>query len=392
MHGEHTPRLGAELEREEIRHYSRHLMIPEIGCHGQRRLKGARVLLVGVGGLGSPAALYLAASGVGAIGIVEFDQVEVSNLQRQVLYGLSSVGMSKGVAAAARLADLNPHVHVVHHETRLNAENALELIRQYDVVVDGTDNFPTRYLVNDACVLAGKPNVYASIFRFEGMLSVFNHAGGPCYRCLYPEPPPPGFSPSCAEGGVFGVLPGIMGTMQAAEVIKLITGVGRTMEGRLLQFDATEMRFRELNIARDPDCPICGDAPTQRHLIDYATFCGVSATVVESNESSAPELLQAQRLAGLLQSSNSIQLIDVRSANEFEIVHLDGALLMPLDELEESMHLLDRAIPVVCYCKSGVRSMTAARCLLTHGFSQVYSLEGGIAAWARDVAPATVIY
>ncbi|HET6434551.1 MAG TPA: molybdopterin-synthase adenylyltransferase MoeB, partial [Xanthomonadaceae bacterium] len=294
-----TARLGEELRREEIRHYSRHLIIPEIGSEGQRRLKGARILLVGAGGLGSPAGLYLAAAGVGRLGIVDFDAVEVSNLQRQVLFGTGDVGLPKVERAAARLAAMNPHIEVVEHALRLDASNAIALVADYDLVVDGTDNFATRYLVNDACVLTGTPNVYASVFRFEGLLSVFNHDGGPCYRCLYPSPPPPGFAPSCGEGGVFGVLPGIMGSLQAAEAIKLVTGVGRPMSGRLLRFDAGEMDFREFEVRRDPACPLCGDQRTQHGLVDYEAFCGVAPERI-ATDGVQPRRVSAGWLSGRL--------------------------------------------------------------------------------------------
>ncbi len=380
---------AAELERDEILHYSRHLIIPEVGVAGQRRLKGARVLLVGAGGLGSPASQYLAAAGVGTIGIVDFDVVDSSNLQRQILYTTADVGRSKLEAAAARLRAMNPMIEIVPHAVRLDAENALEIVRDYDLVVDGTDNFATRYLVNDACVLLGKPNVYASVFRFEGLLSVFALEGGPCYRCLYPEPPPPGLAPSCAEGGVFGVLPGIMGTLQAAETIKLITGVGRPMRGRLLRFDAAAMEFREFEVQRDPACPLCGDEPTQRGLADYAAFCGGPAPAEEAGQ---PAGISAEELKRTLDSGTTIQLLDVRSSSEFEIVHIGGATLIPLDELEERFSELDPAARTVCYCKTGIRSARAAQILKDRGFADTASLEGGIAAWAEKVDASARIY
>jgi sulfur-carrier protein adenylyltransferase/sulfurtransferase len=378
-----------ELERDEILHYSRHLIIPEVGVSGQRRLKGARILLIGAGGLGSPAAQYLAAAGVGTIGIVDFDIVDASNLQRQVLYTTADVGRAKLEAAAARLQAMNPMINVVQHAVRLDAENALEIVGGYDLVVDGTDNFATRYLVNDACVLLGKPNVYASVFRFEGLLSVFALDGGPCYRCLYPEPPPPGFAPSCAEGGVFGVLPGIMGTLQAAEAIKLITGVGRSMRGRLLRLDAAAMEFREFEVARDPACPLCGDRPTQTALVDYDAFCsGPAATEkVEAPAGVSPEWLRSA-----LETGADIQLIDVRGANEFEIVRIEGARLLPLDELEDRADELDRSTRIVCYCKTGLRSARAVGLLTERGFGDVASLEGGIVAWAETVDASAKIY
>jgi len=378
-----------ELERDEILHYSRHLIIPEVGVSGQRRLKGARILLVGAGGLGSPAGQYLAAAGVGTIGIVDFDVVDASNLQRQVLYTTADVGRPKLEAAAARLRAMNPMVQIVPHATRLEAENAMEIVAGYDLVVDGTDNFATRYLINDACVLLGKPNVYASVFRFEGLLSVFALDGGPCYRCLYPEPPPPGLAPSCAEGGVFGVLPGIMGTLQAAEAIKLITGVGRSMRGRLLRLDAAAMEFREFEVARDPECSLCGDRPTQTGLADYAAFCsgGLVAEEVEEPAGVSPEWLKRA-----LDGGANIQLIDVRSANEFEIVRIDSARLIPLDELEERADELDRGAKLICYCKTGIRSARAARLLKERGFGDVASLEGGMVAWAEAIDASAKIY
>lgn len=395
-----TSRLGDELNGDEVRHYSRHILIPEIGRQGQRLLKGARVLLVGVGGLGSPAGLYLAAAGVGTIGLVEFDDVDVSNLQRQVLYTSADVGQPKIERAAARLRAMNPHVDVVLHRQRIDAANALSIVEGYDVVVDGTDNFATRYLINDACVLLGKPNVYASVFRFDGLLSVFGHADGPCYRCLYPSPPPPGFAPSCAEGGVFGVLPGVLGALQAAEAIKLITGVGTPMAGRLLSWDAGEMKFREFVVRRDPHCPLCGEQRTQHELIDYVQFCsgGATANAVAHPAATAgdpnlePKRITPQWLADRLQARAALQLVDVRGANEYEIVHIEGARLLPLDEFSELLDQLDPDAPVVCYCKSGARSATAARLLIERGFRDVASLDGGILAWARDIDAAAAVY
>jgi adenylyltransferase/sulfurtransferase len=383
--------FGAELSRQEIQHYSRHLIIPEVGIDGQRRLKGARVLLVGAGGLGSPAGLYLAAAGVGTIGIVDFDTIDVSNLQRQILYSMADVGASKLECAVARLKAMNPHIQVVPHPQRIDAGNALELLGQYDLVVDGTDNFPTRYLINDACVLLGKPNVYASVFRFEGLLSLFNHDGGPCYRCLYPDPPPEGFAPSCAEGGVFGVLPGIMGALQAAEAIKLLTGVGSNLKGRLIRFDALDMQFKEYSIARDPECCLCGDRPTQHGLIDYAAFCGVG-TGATADESTAPRLVDPLQLKARLDSRAPLQLIDVRSVEEFRIARIEGARLIPLDELEAKVDSLDPAVPLICYCKSGIRSARAARYLMSRGYGDVSSLAGGLLSWTKEIEHASAIY
>lgn len=393
-HGtEQSGRPLEDLTRDEIRHYSRHIIIPEIGSAGQKRLKNARVLLVGAGGLGSPAAQYLAASGVGTIGIVENDSVDVSNLQRQVLYTSGDVGRPKLDAAAARLTAMNPHIRIVPHHVRLDSSNAMQLVADYDIVVDGTDNFATRYLINDACVLSGKPNVYASVFRFEGMLSIFGYPGGPCYRCLYPEPPPPGFAPSCAEGGVFGVLPGTMGVLQAVETIKLITGVGRPMVGRLLRFDATEMSFRELELRRDPECCICGQHPTQTALVDYAHFCGIGVDVQgDEADASRIERVTPAWLQQRLGETAPVQLVDVRTFNEYQIVKIDGSLLIPVDEIEEHVHTLDRNIPIVCYCKSGIRSMRAAVFLAERGFRDVVSLDGGIEAWTRDIEKTDAVY
>ena len=383
---------GPDLSRDEIRHYSRHIIIPEIGSEGQRKLKAARVLLVGAGGLGCPAAQYLASSGVGTIGIVEHDTVDVSNLQRQVLYTTDDVGRPKLEAAKARLTAMNPHIKIVQHECRIDADNAMSLVADYDIVVDGTDNFATRYLINDACVLSGKPNVYASVFRFEGMLSVFNLEGGPCYRCLYPEPPPPGFAPSCAEGGVFGVLPGTMGLLQAVEAIKLITGIGRSMGGRLLRFDAMDMSFRELELKRDPACCLCGAHPTQTTLVDYAAFCG--AGIHDEGSADAPPVKRVtpEWLENRLAQEPAVQLVDVRSANEYGMVRIDGAISMPVDELEAHLHRLDRNVAVVCYCKSGIRSARAAALLVERGFRDVVNLDGGIQAWTRDIERTDAIY
>lgn len=392
MDGERD-RQAADLSREEIRHYSRHIIIPEIGSDGQKKLKNAKVLLVGAGGLGSPAAQYLAASGVGTIGIVEDDTVDVSNLQRQVLYTANDVGRPKLEAAALRLTAMNPHIRIVPHHLRLDSSNAMAIVADYDIVVDGTDNFATRYLINDACVLSGKTNVYASVFRFEGMLSVFGRADGPCYRCLYPEPPPPGFAPSCAEGGVFGVLPGTMGVLQAVETIKLITGVGRPMVGRLLRFDAMDMRFVELDVRRDPHCNLCGPEATQKGLVDYASFCGLIPQEDEALDAAqAVGKVSPHWLQDRLAQGSRLQLVDVRTVNEHQIVRIDPSILLPVDEIEEHVHALDRDIPVVCYCKSGIRSARAAAFLVERGFADVSSLEGGIEAWVRDIEKSDALY
>jgi len=376
-----------ELSHAEILRYSRHLILPEVGPGGQRRIKAARVLLVGAGGLGSPAALYLAAAGVGTIGLVDFDVVDATNLQRQILHGTGVVGRPKLESAEARLQDLNPHVHVETFPVRLTSENALEILRDFDVVVDGTDNFPTRYLVNDACVLLGKPNVYGSIFRFEGQASVFHAAAGPCYRCLYPEPPPPGLVPSCAEGGVLGVLPGIIGSIQALETLKLILGAGDTLVGRLVLFDALKFRFRELTLHKDPDCPVCGSHPSVRDLIDYEAFCGIGAAPAYLG----PEIT-ATDLARDLRENPDLELVDVREMREWEICRIPGARLIPLGQLPERLSELNGHTEIVTHCHKGVRSMRALEILRAAGFSKVRSLRGGIDAWATEVDPSVPRY
>lgn len=374
------------LSQEELLRYSRHLILPEVGLAGQRRIKAASVLVIGAGGLGSPLALYLAAAGVGRIGIVDFDVVDESNLQRQVLHGTSSVGRPKLESAVARLADLNPNVRVDEHETRITSENALDLMRPYDVVVDGTDNFPTRYLVNDACVLLGKPNVYGSIFRFEGQASVFDARVGPCYRCLYPDPPPPGLVPSCAEGGVLGVLPGVIGVIQGIETLKLILGVGETLVGRLLLFDALAMRFRELKLRKDPACPICGEDPTIRELIDYEQFCGITP-VEAATESAARWEVDAREVQARRARGEDFDLVDVREPHEFEIAHIEGARLIPLNSLPARLSELDSSREIVLHCHHGQRSMRALEYLYSSGFRKLKNLRGGIDSWSRDVDP-----
>ncbi|HSW30658.1 MAG TPA: molybdopterin-synthase adenylyltransferase MoeB [Longimicrobiales bacterium] len=376
----------ADLTRGELLRYARHLALPRVGLAGQRRLKEARVLCVGAGGLGSPLALYLAAAGVGTLGLVDADVVDLTNLQRQILYGTRDVGRAKLDSAADRLRDVNPHVEVVRHHTRLTSDNALEIVAGYDVVVDGTDNFPTRYLVNDACVLAGKPNVYGSVFRWEGQASVFAMPGGPCYRCLFREPPPPGLVLDCAEGGVLGVLPGIIGSLQAMETVKLILGVGETLAGRLLLFDALDMTWREVTVRRNPACPVCGDHPTQTGLIDYELFCGVT----RAPEGGPPvSELEPVRVLRLLGGDTPPTLVDVREQREWQVGSLGsrGALLVPLAELAGRMAEIPRDRAVVLYCRSGQRSLTAARHLLEAGYAEVYNLQGGLLAWARDVDP-----
>ncbi|MEJ2203496.1 MAG: molybdopterin-synthase adenylyltransferase MoeB [Gemmatimonadota bacterium] len=381
-----------ELNRSELLRYARHLALPQVGLEGQRRLKSARVLCVGAGGLGSPLALYLAAAGVGTLGLVDFDVVDITNLQRQLLHGTRDVDRPKLDSAADRLADVNPHVHVVRHEARLTSENALAILADYDVVVDGTDNFPTRYLVNDACVMLGKPNVYGSVFRWEGQASVFSTPGAPCYRCLFREPPPPGLVPNCAEGGVLGVLPGIIGSLQAMETVKLLLGVGETLAGRLLIFDALEMSWREVRLRRNPDCPVCGDEPTQTGLIDYEVFCGMMPAPGEEAGRPVPEL-DALETRTRLVAENPPFLLDVREPWEWSLGNLEalGARLIPLGDLSRRRQEVPRDRPVVVYCRSGQRSETAARQLLEDGYPEVYNLQGGALAWARDVDPDLVV-
>ena len=377
-----TTRPPIELSNEEVRRYSRHLIMPEVGMEGQKKLKAASVLLIGAGGLGSPAALYLAAAGVGRLGIVDFDTVDFSNLQRQILHSTGDVGRSKLSSARDRILQMNANVRVDLHETMLTSENALELFGGYDVVVDGTDNFPTRYLVNDACVLAGKPNVYGSIFRFEGQASIFAAANGPCYRCLYPEPPPPGLVPSCAEGGVLGVLPGIIGTVQAMETIKLILNAGEPLVGRLLLFDALQMKFRELKLRKDPACPACGTRQI-RKLIDYEQFCGVSPAQ-QASAASQWEITPAE-LKQRLDRGDNLFILDVREPQEYQICRLEGSHLIPLGEIPRRMNELNSADEIVVHCKLGIRSARAVDFLRQAGFKKLKNLTGGIDAWAQLV-------
>ncbi len=379
--GDGEPRLTPD----QLRRYSRHLLLPEIGVEGQKKLRAAKVLLVGAGGLGAPAALYLAAAGVGELGLVDFDVVEASNLQRQVLFSTADIGRPKLDAARDRLTGLNPDVVVRPFPHRLTGDNALEVLRPYDVVVDGTDNFPTRYLVNDASVLLGKPNVYGSIYRFEGQASVFDARRGPCYRCLYPEPPPPGLVPSCAEGGVLGVLPGLIGTLQAIETVKLLTGAGEPLYGRLLLFDALAMRFRELRLQKNPDCVLCGPHATQHGLIDYPAFCGVGAEP-EAPAAGLPTISPTE-LAARLAADDPPFVLDVREPNEWEIGRIPGATLIPLGELPNRLTELTRAREVVVYCRTGGRSRRAVQLLLDLGFTRVENLEGGLHAWSDQVDP-----
>lgn len=370
------------LSNEEYARYSRHLILPEVGLEGQRKLKAARVLMIGTGGLGSPLGLYLTAAGIGTIGLVDFDVVDESNLQRQIIHGTKDVGRPKIESARERLHDINPNTKIEAHETRLTSENALELFKDFDVVVDGTDNFPTRYLVNDACVLTKKPNVYGSIFRFEGQASVFWAEKGACYRCLYPEPPPPGLVPSCAEGGVLGVLPGIVGTIQANEVIKVILGAEGILLNRLLLFDAWQMKFRELKLRKNPDCPLCGDNPTITELIDYEEFCGLNLPVEET----VLEEITATELNELIKNDREVQIIDVREPHEFEIARIPNTKLIPLGEVVNRSKEIDSSRTAILHCKGGVRSAKAIEALKENGFAgRLINLKGGITAWSDEV-------
>jgi sulfur-carrier protein adenylyltransferase/sulfurtransferase len=374
-----------ELSNEEIRRYSRHLILPEVGMAGQKKIKASSVLCIGAGGLGSPIAMYLAAAGIGRIGVVDFDSVDFSNLQRQIIHGTEDVGRHKGESARETLRSINPGVEVVLHSVRLSSENALDIIRHYDIVVDGTDNFPTRYLTNDACVLLKKPNVYGSIFRFEGQASVFApHLDGPCYRCLYPEPPPPGMVPSCAEGGVLGVLPGIVGCIQAAEILKLALGKGMSLIGRLVLFNALDMKFREVKLRRDPQCPLCGENPTIKELIDYDQFCGIppepAIAAVNPDEVTVQDMKQA-----LDDPKLGIKVIDVREPDEYEIAQVNGVPLFPLSTLPQKFTDLDPNQTIYIHCKSGVRSMKALKFLREQGFKYLKSVKGGITAWADEI-------
>ncbi len=381
-----VPRQGEELTRDEVQRYSRHLIMPEVGIEGQQKLKAARVLCIGAGGLGAPASMYLAAAGVGTLGIVDFDTVDASNLHRQIIYGTADVGKRKLEASRQRIASMNPSVKVVEHEVALTSKNALDVLRDYDVILDGTDNFQTRYLVNDACVILGKPNAYGSIFRFDGQASVFAVKGGPCYRCLYPEPPPPGLVPSCAEGGVLGVLPGVIGIIQATEAIKLILGVGQPLVGRLLLYDALQMRFRELKLRRDVECPVCGDHPTIRELIDYDAFCGVTPAAAASAGPSVPEIT-ADELKAQIDSGAAPFILDVREPNEYQICRIEGSTLIPLGEVAARSAELDRSREMVVHCKMGGRSAKAVALLQERGFTRVRNLKGGILSWIDNVDP-----
>ena len=372
-----------ELNNDEIRRYSRHLILPEVGLGGQKKIKGTSVLCIGAGGLGSPIAMYLAAAGIGKLGIVDFDTVDYSNLQRQILHTDADVGHPKAESAKETIRGINPHCEVVLHNTRISSENALNLIRPYDIVVDGTDNFPTRYLTNDACVLLKKPNVYGSIFRFEGQASVFApHLGGPCYRCLYPEPPPPGMVPSCAEGGVLGVLPGIIGCIQATEILKLAIGKGSSLVGRLMLFNALDMKFRELKLRRDPECPVCGEHPTVKELIDYEMFCGIEPKPATEN----PDEVTVQDMKKALDDPKlGIKVIDVREPFEYEIAHIDGVPLLPMSQLRQRFTELNPNQQYYLLCKVGARSHQAAEFLREQGFKYVKNVRDGLNAWSDEI-------
>ncbi len=382
-----------ELTNDEVLRYSRHLILPEVGLEGQRKLKGAKVLMVGTGGLGAPLGLYLAAAGIGKIGIVDFDNVDVTNLQRQVIHGTKDVGRPKIDSAAEAMQDINPFLEIEKFETALSSENALGIIEGYDLVVDGTDNFPTRYLVNDACVLLGKPNCYGSIFRFEGQATVFHHDGGPCYRCLYPEPPPPGLVPSCAEGGVLGILPGIIGVIQATEAVKIILGKGESLSGRLLLYDSLGMKFRELKLRRNTECPVCGDNPTVTELIDYQQFCGIpqAAAAEAAEQGKLPEITPLE-LKARLDAGDDVFVLDVREPHEYDIAKIEGTTLIPLGEVARRVGELDSTADIVVHCKSGVRSGKAQKILTDMGFSRVTNLAGGILRWADEVDPSIAKY
>ena len=384
-----------QLSKEEFARYSRHLIMPEMTVDGQKRLKAARVLCIGAGGLGSPTALYLAAAGIGTLGIVDPDDVDLTNLQRQILHGTEDVGRKKVESARDRLRDANPNVEVELHDCRFTSANAQDLVARYDIVVDGCDNFPTRYLSNDVCVWAHKPNVYGSVFRFDGQSTVFApHLGGPCYRCLFPEPPSPGSVPNCAEAGVLGILPGIVGMIQATEAIKLILGLGEPLIGRLLHFDALKMKFREFNLRRDPQCPVCGEKPSITSPIDYEQFCGISAgsTAVEAAVSAAIPAISVSDLKHKLDKKSPLVILDVREKFEYEIARLENSKLIPLDELPDRVDELNPADEIVAHCHSGMRSAQAVQFLRAHGFTRAFNLAGGIDAWADEIDPSMQKY
>ncbi len=384
---------NVDFSNDEIARYSRHLIMPEVTLEGQKRIKAASILCIGTGGLGSPIALYLAAAGIGRLGLVDFDVVDFSNLQRQILHGTDDVGRKKLNSAKDRIKAVNPNVQVDLHDCLFRSENAMQIVRDYDIVVDGTDNFPTRYLSNDVCVLARKPNVYGSIFRFDGQCTVFApHLGGPCYRCMFPEPPPPGMVPSCAEGGVLGVLPGIIGVLQAIEAIKLILGIGDSLIGRLVSFDALKLRFREFRIRKDPKCPICGDNPTIHQLIDYDQFCGIPQADAEAAKEMDVPTISPDELKAKLDRKDKFVLVDVREPYEYEICSIPGSKLIPLGELPARLSELDSADDIVLHCKVGGRSAKALRVLQEAGFRKLNNLKGGIAAWSEEVDPSVPKY
>ena len=381
------PAALPELTTDDLSRYSRHLILPEVGMEGQQKLKAARVLCVGTGGLGSPLALYLTAAGIGTLGLVDFDVVDASNLQRQIIHSTKDIGRKKLDSAEEKLKALNPAINIVKHDTMLSSANALEIIKDYDIVADGTDNFPTRYLVNDACVLLGKPNAYGSIFRFEGQASVFATETGPCYRCLYPEPPPPGLVPSCAEGGVLGILPGLVGVIQATEVIKLILGKGEPLIGRLLLVDALNMRFRELKLRKNPECPVCGENPTVTELIDYQHFCGiVPETPQEANVKNGIPQISVKELKRRIDAGEDVQLIDVREPYEYQIAQIGGKLI-PQNDVANRLAEIDRDREVVVHCRSGARSQRIAEFLKQAGYPNVVNVAGGILAWSDEIDP-----
>jgi adenylyltransferase/sulfurtransferase len=388
-----SPNGAVDLSNEEIARYSRHLIMPEVALDGQKKLKQARVLTIGAGGLGAPLAMYLAAAGVGTLGIVDFDVVDESNLQRQIIHGTSDVGRPKMESARDRIKDINPNVNVEGFEEPLSSENALDIFKDFDIIVDGTDNFPTRYLVNDASVLLGKPNVYGSIFRFEGQASVFYAEEGPCYRCLYPEPPPPGLVPSCAEGGVLGILPAAIGTIQATETVKLILGIGEPLIGRLLLYDALGMSFREMKLRKDPNCPVCGENPTVTELIDYQEFCGIPQAQAAESVDELPEIT-VRELKERLDAGEEVAVLDVREPHEYEVANLEaqGAKLIPLGELPNRLSELNQNDEVAVYCKTGGRSAKAVKTLQDAGFGNVYNVEGGITAWSEEIDPSIPKY
>jgi adenylyltransferase/sulfurtransferase len=378
-----SPNGSVDLSNEEIARYSRHLIMPEVALDGQKKLKAAKVLTIGAGGLGSPLAMYLAAAGVGTLGIVDFDVVDESNLQRQIIHGTSDVGRKKMESAKDTIKNINPNVNVIGFEEPLSSENALEIFKDFDIIVDGTDNFPTRYLVNDACVLLGKPNVYGSIFRFEGQASVFYAEEGPCYRCLYPEPPPPGLVPSCAEGGVLGILPGAIGIIQATETVKLILGAGEPLIGRLMLYDALGMSFREMKLRKDPNCPICGENPTVTELIDYQEFCGIPQAQAVEEENNVPEIT-VQELKQKMDNGDNVNVLDVREPHEYEVANI-GVKLIPLGELPQRIAELDSDENFAVHCKSGARSAKAVKLLQDAGFQNVHNVKGGITAWSEEI-------